>query len=218
MTVTPNELSYIYAGRVLTGIGCGAVTATVPSYIAELSISSIRGILTGLFELAYQTGSLIGFWINFGINQNMSTNSAASWRLPMGFQLVPAVPLLIGGFFIHESPLWLMRKGKEDKATKALVELRKLPADHECKFTPQTLWSLGRILTGFTDVQEELVMLRARLEEEAAVASGYGSGSYALFRGAMHEFAQKGMRIRVVVITCAFTLQNLSGAAGKQCS
>ncbi|KAL2202219.1 general substrate transporter [Sarocladium strictum] len=194
MVVTPNELSYIYAGRVLTGVGCGAVTATVPSYIAELSISSIRGILTGLFELAYQTGSLIGFWINFGINQNMATTSAASWRLPMGFQLVPAVPLLIGGFFIHESPLWLMRKGKEDKATKALVELRKLPADHEY-------------------IQEEMVMLKARLEEEATIASGYGQGAYALFRGAMHEFSQKGMRIRVLVITCAFTLQNLSGAA-----
>jgi MFS family permease len=146
MVVTPNELSYIYAGRVLTGVGCGAVTATVPSYIAELSISSIRGILTGLFELAYQTGSLIGFWINFGINQNMATTSAASWKLPMGFQLVPAVPLLIGGFFIHESPLWLMRKGKEDKATKALVELRKLPADHECMLALEFPNFLGRFL------------------------------------------------------------------------
>lgn len=58
-------------------------------------------------------------------------------------------------------------------------------------------------------------MLRQRLDEEAAVASRYGSGPYALFRGAMHEFAQKGMRNRVLVVLCAFTLQNLSGAAGK---
>jgi hypothetical protein len=68
------------------------------------------------------------------------------------------------------------------------------------------------------DIQEEMVMLKARLEEEATIASGYGQGAYALFRGAMHEFSQKGMRIRVLVITCAFTLQNLSGAAGKKSS
>lgn len=61
--------SYTDAGRVLTDIGYGAITATVPSYIAELSIPSIRGILTGFFECAYQIGSVIGFWINFGITE-----------------------------------------------------------------------------------------------------------------------------------------------------
>lgn len=133
MTVATNQLSYIYAGRVLTGVACGAITATVPSYIAELSISSIRGILTGLFEVAYQVGSVVGFWINYGITQNMSTNSSTSWRIPMAFQLVPGGILLIGGFFLHESPLWLLRKNKDEQAYKALVELRKLPLDHTCR-------------------------------------------------------------------------------------
>jgi MFS family permease len=66
MVAATNDLAYMYAGRALTGWGCGVITATVPSYIAELSVSSIRGILTGLFEVTYQTGSLIGFWINYG--------------------------------------------------------------------------------------------------------------------------------------------------------
>lgn len=64
MVVATNDLAYIFAGRALTGWGCGVITATVPSYIAELSISSIRGILTGLFEVTYQSGALVGFWIN----------------------------------------------------------------------------------------------------------------------------------------------------------
>lgn len=37
------------------------------SYIAELSVPYIRGILTGLSECVYEIGSVIGFWINFGI-------------------------------------------------------------------------------------------------------------------------------------------------------
>lgn len=126
----------IDAGRVLTGIACGAITATVPSYIAELSVVSIRGILTGFFEVAYQLGSLVGFWINYGINQHMDVTSTASWRVPMAVQLIPAGFLFIGGFFLHESPLWLMRKGREEQATKVLEAVRKLPQTHKCTLPP----------------------------------------------------------------------------------
>jgi MFS family permease len=131
------------AGRVLTGLGCGAVTATVPSYIAELSISSIRGILTGLFELAYQTGSVTGFWMNYAVNETMDVSSSASWRLPMGFQLAPAVILFIGGFFLHESPVWLMRKGKVERVEKTLEDLRHLPRDHQCQSSKSSLLDLN---------------------------------------------------------------------------
>ena len=105
----------------------------MPSYIAELSVPSIRGILTGLFEIAYQVGSVIGFWVNYGINKNMNVKSSLSWRIPMAIQLIPAAILLAGGFFLHESPLWLMRKGRESEAKEALVQLRHLPVEHQCK-------------------------------------------------------------------------------------
>ncbi|KEF51462.1 uncharacterized protein A1O9_12379 [Exophiala aquamarina CBS 119918] len=194
MTAANDQLSYIYAGRVLTGLGCGAITATVPSYIAEVSISSIRGILTGLFEVTYQMGSLVGFWINFGVNAHMSLTSSASWRVPMAVQLIPAIPLFVCGFLLHESPLWLMRKGKVEQAHKALEELRKVPSDHPY-------------------IKEELATMKERLDGEAVIAAKFGGGLYGYFRGAMHEFSKKGMRNRVGLVFCAFALQNLSGAA-----
>ncbi|KAI1065741.1 hypothetical protein LB507_001359 [Fusarium sp. FIESC RH6] len=194
MTAATHQLSYIYAGRALTGIACGAITATVPSYIAELSIVSIRGILTGLFEVTYQTGSLIGFWINYGINQNMNPNSTAAWRVPMAVQIAPAGILFIGGFFLHESPLWLMRKNREEEATQALESLRQIPRDHKY-------------------LQEDLDMIRKRLADEARVASRFGTGPWALFRGAISELTKKGMRNRVLLVFCSFALQNMSGAA-----
>jgi hypothetical protein len=58
-------------------------------------------------------------------------------------------------------------------------------------------------------------MMRARLDDEAAVAAGYGTGPWALMRGAMHEFSRRGMWNRVVLVFCSFVLQNMSGAAGK---
>ena len=51
----------------------------------------------------------------------------------MAIQLIPAAILLAGGFFLHESPLWLMRKGRETEAQKALVQLRHLPVEHQCE-------------------------------------------------------------------------------------
>src|SRR3569833_2609184 len=71
------------SGRVLTGLACGGITATVPSYIAELAVPSIRGILTGLFEAAYQVGSVIGFWINYGITRRGAGAAAAGGGSPM---------------------------------------------------------------------------------------------------------------------------------------
>ncbi|RKL16592.1 Quinate permease [Fusarium oxysporum] len=177
MTAATHQLSYIF-----------------PSYIAELSIVSIRGILTGLFEVTYQTGSLIGFWINYGINQNMNPSSAAAWRVPMAVQIAPAAILFIGGFFLHESPLWLMRKNREEDATKALESLRQISRDHKY-------------------LQEDLDMIRKRLADEALVASRFGTGPWALFRGAVSELTRKGMRNRVLLVFCSFALQNMSGAA-----
>lgn len=104
----------------------------MPSYIAELSVPSIRGILTGLFEIVYQIGSVLGFWINYGITKNMDGSSAASWRIPMAVQLIPAGLLLAGGLFIHESPLWLMRNEKEEQVFKNLQYLRQLAPEHQC--------------------------------------------------------------------------------------
>lgn len=39
----------------MTGLGVGIITAVVPSFLAELSPPPIRGVLTGLFEIAYQS-------------------------------------------------------------------------------------------------------------------------------------------------------------------
>ena len=52
------------AGRVLTGLGVGSLTAVIPSYISEVSPIAIRGQLTGYFEVAYQVGGLVGFWVS----------------------------------------------------------------------------------------------------------------------------------------------------------
>lgn len=57
-------LGILYGGRVLSGLGTGIASNTIPIYISELSPPAIRGRLVGLYELGWQIGGLVGFWIN----------------------------------------------------------------------------------------------------------------------------------------------------------
>ena len=57
-------LGLIYAGRVLAGFGVGGASNLTPIYISEVAPPAIRGRLVGLYEMSWQIGGLVGFWIN----------------------------------------------------------------------------------------------------------------------------------------------------------
>lgn len=57
-------LGVLYGGRVLAGIGVGALSNLCPIYISELAPPAVRGRLVGIYELGWQIGGLVGFWIN----------------------------------------------------------------------------------------------------------------------------------------------------------
>lgn len=57
-------LGILYAGRVLSGLGTGIASNIIPIYLSELAPPAIRGRLVGLYELGWQIGGLVGFWIN----------------------------------------------------------------------------------------------------------------------------------------------------------
>lgn len=122
-------LGLIIGGRVLAGIGIGGCSNMTPIYISELSPPAVRGRLVGLYELGWQSGGLVGFWINYGVNKTLAP-SHSQWIIPFAVQLIPAGLLLVGALWIPESPRWLFSKGKRDEAMKNLCWMRNLPADH----------------------------------------------------------------------------------------
>ena len=108
-----------------------------PIYISEIAPPAVRGRLVGLYELGWQFGGLVGFWINYGISENIP-QSMTSWLIPFAVQLIPAGFLFVGSFWIKESPRWLYLKGRRETALRNLCWIRQL--------TPSDLYIVEEVL------------------------------------------------------------------------
>ncbi|KAI5196085.1 hypothetical protein AUEXF2481DRAFT_454884 [Aureobasidium subglaciale EXF-2481] len=128
-TVSFGRVAPMFLGRAIGGLGVGLASGIVPLYIAELSPPAIRGRLVGIYEISVQTGTCIGFWICYGVQRNMAANSS-QWITPFAIQFVPGGLLIIGMFFIPESPRWLAQHKSREIAAHTLCKLRGLEEDH----------------------------------------------------------------------------------------
>ncbi|KAF8492252.1 general substrate transporter [Gautieria morchelliformis] len=175
-------LGYIYAGRVISGLGIGAISAVAPAYVAECSPKEVRGRITGMFQVLVATGVMISYFVNYGVSLHVKSGPGI-WRIPFGFQLVPAGIMCFGLLFATESPRWLAQKGRTVEALNNLARLRRLPPDHE-------------------DVRLEMAEIEASIEEELAARQGLGL---------KEAFIGKGNGIRFAIAFGIFTLQQWSG-------
>lgn len=117
----------IVGGRVLAGFGVGGCSNMTPVYISELAPPAVRGRLVGIYELGWQVGGLVGFWINYGVSTTVAPGRA-QWIIPFAVQLIPAGMLLVGALFIPESPRWLFSSGRRREAVENLCWIRQLDA------------------------------------------------------------------------------------------
>ncbi|KAJ8069847.1 hypothetical protein OCU04_000261 [Sclerotinia nivalis] len=118
------SFNMLIVARLIGGIGIGMLSMVTPMYISEIAPPEIRGTLLVMEELSIVVGIVIAFWITFGTRY---LGGEWGWRLPFFIQIVPALLLGVGVYFLPFSPRWLSSKGKDDEALKALTKLRQLP-------------------------------------------------------------------------------------------
>lgn len=195
-TVPRNQLGLVLTGRFFTGMGVGGIAAVSPIYIAEISPPAIRGRLTGFFESFYQTGAVLGFWINYGIVHNMDRSRSIAWRIPMAVQLIPAGLLALMIPLLKESPTWLLKRGRDAEALEAYSYFRNLPQDHPY------------IAQDVQYVRNEIAK-----EREALLAGEKHDTFINTIKAAAKEAKMPGMRNRFVLVFIMFMWQAWSGAA-----
>jgi len=120
--------------RFLGGLGVGCSSITAPMYISEISPASHRGRLVAMFQFNIVLGILIAYVSNY-LLQGVG---AHAWRWMLGIQAFPSVVMLIGVFFIPESPRWLIVMRGNVHAAEDIFRKVDLPeAVHELRTVQQ---------------------------------------------------------------------------------
>lgn len=117
-------------GRLISGLGVGALSAAVPMYQAETAPPQIRGTLTATYQLFITFGILVAYCISIGAR---SIGESGSWRTVVGIGILWSLILGIGILFMPESPRWLAAHGRMEEAQISLAVARGIPASEAFK-------------------------------------------------------------------------------------
>ncbi len=126
----------LFFGRLLQGASAGVIGLVVPLYLAECLTASTRGRGTAIYQwmltLGIVVAAFVGMYFSYRVAAVASTSSPAAlfafknwaWRRIFWVSLPPGVFYFWGSFFLAESPRWLFRKGKKERALAALLRSR----------------------------------------------------------------------------------------------
>jgi len=107
-------------GRTITGVGNGINTSTIPTYQAECSRTTNRGLLICIEGGIIAFGTMIAYWIDYGASYGPSD---LTWRFPIAFQVVFGIILIVGTWFLPESPRWLLMRDRHDDGIDVIAAL-----------------------------------------------------------------------------------------------
>ncbi|RMJ27438.1 Sugar and other transporter [Aspergillus sp. HF37] len=156
-----HDIALIYAGRVIAGLGVGGMSSITPVFVSENCPPKTRGRVAGLFQEFLVIGTTGGFQLPFSSSREL---------------------MLIGLFFLNESPRWLMKQDRYEEALRSLAYIRNEPQDSEV-------------------VQIEMAEIKASLEEELAVTAGV----------TWKECLQRSNRFRFITAFVLMFWQQFSG-------
>ena len=123
-------------GRLLQGASGGVIGVVVPLYLAECLAASSRGKGTAIFQwmltLGIVAAALMGMYFSYRVDAVAKLGDAAAlfrfkdqaWRSIFWVSLPPGVVFVLGSLFVTESPRWLFRRGRKDRANAALLRSR----------------------------------------------------------------------------------------------
>lgn len=126
---TDTKWYQIAVGRLVAGLGVGALSSIVPMYQSESAPRQVRGAMVSAFQLFVAFGIFISYIVNYGTHNIAST---ASWRITMGVGFAWPLILGIGTLFLPESPRFAYGRGRFEEARQVMCKLYGVPSNHRC--------------------------------------------------------------------------------------
>ncbi|CAO1627116.1 unnamed protein product [Sympodiomycopsis kandeliae] len=126
--IPAGNVAALGAGRAVLGMGVGVVSNATPLYLSEVAPSAIRGVVVSSWQLMLAIGQVIGACVGQGTH---ALESTASYRIPIGVNLVIVLIIVLGMFIIPESPRWLLSKDRDEEAMAALRRINSTQEDPE---------------------------------------------------------------------------------------
>ncbi|KAJ6138676.1 hypothetical protein N7471_005162 [Penicillium samsonianum] len=119
-------LGQFVVGRVISGLGNGMDTATIPVWQSECSRAHNRGFLVCFEGAIIAVGTFIAYWLDFGLSY---VDSSVQWRFPVAFQILFAILVTAGALMLPESPRWFVMQGHDQEALQVLAQLNDSAVD-----------------------------------------------------------------------------------------
>ncbi|KAI0164127.1 general substrate transporter [Xylariaceae sp. FL1272] len=122
----PAAYAMMIIGRIVSGVGVGLVSTSVPLYQSEVAPAGKRGKYVVLNHVGFVAGLAVGFWVGYGITfwDRTPWNDYFGWRFSLIVIFIPIIIFGIGLPFLPETPRWLTENNYHDRALKSLYWLR----------------------------------------------------------------------------------------------
>jgi sugar porter (SP) family MFS transporter len=108
----------LFLARLLLGVGVGVVAVSVPLYVSEIVPRQDRGKYVTFFQLLLTFGIVLAYFVD------LIFTPSGNWRAMFAVLYIPTIILLLGIFFLPESPRWLMANKQLEKARTVLRKIR----------------------------------------------------------------------------------------------
>jgi sugar porter (SP) family MFS transporter len=122
------------AWRMLGGVGIGLASSLSPMYISEVAPARMRGKLVSINQLTIVVGILLAQFINWFLVRNLPAGATDAfirdswfgqqgWRWMLGLTAAPAALFFACMLFVPESPRWLAKSGRSERALAILARV-----------------------------------------------------------------------------------------------
>lgn len=106
------------AGRSVVGAAVGSASFVVPLYISELSPSPFRGRLVVVASLFITGGQVVAYIVGW-----LFSVQVHGWRWMVGLGALPAAVQFFMLWFMPETPRWLVKAGRKERARRVLTRV-----------------------------------------------------------------------------------------------